>query len=232
MKNKQILLQTALAGLLAALCNGAWAHAGAGTVLENININSSLTALGQELYAGGDYVVPHMTLYNQSGQTWAGMKVEILTWDPYSSAYVPSPAGDGISFGQFTTTSDADWALQGGAAGLHVKLNGIYQCNGVDAASYCTGTTGQVMNPGSWTWTRDLNPDTYTVMFDPSKLSVLNGQNLHIGGYEIEYGSQTENFRLRFTAITAVPEASTWAQMAAGLALTGAMAGMRRRTRA
>lgn len=56
MKNKQILLQTALAGLLAALCNGAWAHAGAGTVLENININSSLTALGQELYAGGDYV--------------------------------------------------------------------------------------------------------------------------------------------------------------------------------
>lgn len=229
MKHKH-LSQTALAGLLAALCNGAWAHAGAGTILENITIDSSLTALGQILYAEGDYLVPHMTLYNQSGQTWVGMKVEILTWNPYSSEYELSPSGDGVSFGEYTTTSEADWATQGGVAGLHVKLNGIYQCNGVDAASYCTGVTGQVMNPDSWTWTRDLNPDTYTVMFDPSKLVALNGQNLHIGGYEIEYGSQTENFRLQFTAITAVPEASTWTQMAAGLALTGAMIRLRRRT--
>ena len=228
--NHKHLAQTALTGLLAVLCNGAWAHAGAGTVLENITIGSSLTALGQELYAEGDYLVPHMTLYNQSGQTWIGMKVEILTWDPYSLAYVPSPSGDGVSFGESTTVSAADWATQGGAAGLHVKLNGIYQCNGVDATGYCTGTVnGQVSNPGSWSWTRDLNPDTYTVMFDPSKLVALNGQNLHVGGYEIEYGSQTDNFRMRFTAITAVPEADNWAMMLAGLGMLGLL--VRRRIR-
>jgi hypothetical protein len=220
MKNQR-LMQAALASLLAVLGEGAWAHAGAGTVLENITIGPSLTALGEVLYADGDYLVPHMTLYNQSGQTWIGMQVEILTWNPNSSAYENSPAGDAISFGQYTTSSAADWATQGGAAGLHVKLNGIYQCNGVDAASTCTGNTGQVMNPGSWSWTRDLNPDTYTVMFDPNKLVALDGQNLHIGGYEIEYGSQTENFRLRFTAITAVPEADAWALMLAGLGLVG-----------
>lgn len=64
-----------------------------------------------------------------------------------------------------------------------------------------------------------LNPDTYTVMFDPTKLVALDGQHLHLGGYEIEYGSQTENFRLRFTAITAVPEADGWVLMLAGLGL-------------
>lgn len=227
MKNTH-LATAALPALLALCSNGAWAHAGAGTVLENITIGPSLTALGAELYAEGDYVVPHMTLYNASGQTWVGMKVEILSWNPYTLSYEPSPAGDAISFGQYTTTGDADWATQGGAAGLHVKLNGIYQCNGVDAASYCTGVTGQVMNPDAWTWTRDLDPDTYTVLFDPDKLVALNGQNLHVGGYEIEYGAQTENFRLRFTAITAVPEAENWAMLLAGLGLVGFRASRRR----
>lgn len=203
------ILPQALIGLsLAAASNGAFAHAGAGTVMGNVSIDSSLVGYSEIMYAEGDYLVPHMTLFNNSGTTWAGVTVTIETWDPYALIFAPSPFGDGISFGQYTTTGDADWATQGGAAGLHVKLNGIYQCNGVDATGYCTGdVTGQVSNPGSWSWTRSLSPDTYSVTLDTALLAILPGQNLHIGGYEIEYGSQTENFRLRFdvTEVAAVP---------------------------
>jgi hypothetical protein len=147
-----------------------------------------------------------MTLYNTSNKTWTGVTVTIETWDPYLQMFLASPINDAISFGQYTTADDADWATQGGAAGLHVKLNGIYQCNGVDATDYCTGdVNGQVFNPDSWTWSRNLDPDIYSILLDPSRLVALPGQNLHIGGYEIEYGSQTENFRLRFDATELAP---------------------------
>ena len=179
---------------LATASVGAFAHAGAGTVMGNVTIDSSLMGYSDILYAEGDYLVPHMTLYNNSGLTWTGVTVTIETWDPYALMFVDSPFNDAISFGQYTTTSDADWAIQGGPAGLHVKLDGIYQCNGVDATDYCTGNvTGQVSNPDSWSWTRSLDPDTYTVTMDPAYLAILPGHNLHVGGYEIEYGSQTEN---------------------------------------
>lgn len=229
---KKILPQLLIGLSLAAASNGAFAHAGAGAVMGNINIDGSLVGYSDILYAEGDYLVPHMTLYNNSGVTWSGATVTIETWDPYASVYTPSPFGDAISFGQYTTTSAADWATQGGPAGLHVKLNGIYQCNGVDATDYCTGNvTGQVSNPGSWSWTRNLSPDTYTVTLDPAYLAILPGQNLHVGGYEIEYGSQTENFRLRFdvTALAPVPlPASVWL-LTGGLAALGRFA--RRRAR-
>jgi hypothetical protein len=218
--NNTSLVRIVAAGLLATISNGVWAHGDSGIVTETITIGESLTALGQVLYAEGDELVPHMTLVNNSGETWIGMQVEILAWNPYTLAYEPSPAGDGVSYN--AALNDALWATQGGEAGLHVRLNGVYQCNGVDAASYCTGdVTGQVSNPDSWTWTRSPDSDTYTVMFDPSKLVALDGQSLHVGGYEIEYGSQTENFRLNFTAITAVPEADTWAMLLAGLGMVG-----------
>jgi hypothetical protein len=217
-----------LVGLsLAATSTGAFAHAGANTVLGNINIDSSLVGYSDIWYAEGDYLVPHMTLYNNSGTIWSGVTVTIETWDPYALTFVDSPLNDAISFGQYTTTGDADWATQGGPAGLHVKLDGIYQCNGVDATSYCLGdgTTGQVSNPGSWSWTRSLDPDTYAVTLDPSKLVVLPGHNLHVGGYEIEYGSQTENFRLRFNVaeFTPVPlPASLWLFASGMLGVFGA----------
>ncbi len=93
----------------------------------------------------------------------------------------------------------------------------------MDATSYCLGdgVNGQVSNAGSCNLTRELNPDTYTVNFDPSKLLIQSGQNLHIGGYEIEYGSQSSNFGLRFTALAAEPEADTWAMLLADLGLVG-----------
>ena len=211
--------------------NGAMAHAGAGMLPLNLSIGPSLVTEYLSIPPEGDYLVPHVNIDNISGVAWQGMIVQILTWNEYTSQYELSPSGDGVSFGEFTTTGDADWATQGGAAGVHVKINGIYQCNGIDATSYCLGdgVNGQVSNPGSWTWSRELNPDTYTLSFDPSKLLAQPGQNLHVGGYEIEYGSQSNIWGLRFTAIAAVPEASTWAQMAAGLALTGVMVRSRRR---
>lgn len=223
MKAHQKLLLGALGSGALFMSNGAWAHAGAGTLPLNISIGPSLVTEYLSIPPEGDFIVPHVNIDNVSGVAWQGMVVQILTWNEFTSQYEVSPAGDGISFGEFTTTSDADWATQGGAAGVHVKLNGIYQCNGVDATSYCLGDgiNGQVSNPGSWTWTRQLNPDTYTVSFDPSKLLIQPGQNLHVGGYEIEYGSQSNLWGLRFTAIAAVPEADTWGQMLAGLALLG-----------
>lgn len=216
-----------LVGLsLAATSTAVFAHAGAGVVMGNINIDGSLLGYSDIMYAEGDYLVPHMTLYNNSGTAWSGVTVTIETWDPYALMFVDSPLNDGISFGQYTTTGDADWATQGGPAGLHVKLNGIYQCNGVDATGYCfgDGTTGQASNPGSWSWSRDLDPDAYIVTLDPAYLAILPGQNLHVGGYEIEYGSQTENFRLRFdvAAVSPVPlPASVWLLGSGMLAVCG-----------
>lgn len=222
---KKIFPQALIGLSLAATSVSVCAHSGAGAVMGNINIDSSLLGYSDIMYAEGDYLVPHMTLYNNSGTTWAGVTVSIETWDPYAMVFAPSPFGDAISFGQYTTTGDADWATQGGPAGLHVKLNGIYQCNGVDATGYCTGNvTGQVSNPDSWSWTRSLSPDTYTVTLDTALLAILPGQNLHIGGYEIEYGSQTENFRLRFDVaeVAAVPlPASLWLFASGLLSLLG-----------
>jgi hypothetical protein len=189
----------------------------------NISIGSSLVTEYLSIPPEGDYIVPHVNIDNVSGVAWQGMIVEILTWNEYTSQYEVSPAGDGISFGEFTTSSAADWATQGGDAGVHVKLNGVYQCNGVDATSYCLGdgVNGQVSNPDSWTWSRELDPDTYTLSFDPSKLLIQTGQNLHVGGYEIEYGSQSNIWGLRFTAVAVVPEADTWAMLLAGLGMVG-----------
>ncbi len=225
------LLGSVCSAVLMAASGGVMAHSGAGMLPLNLSIGPSMVAEYLSIPPEGDYLLPHVNIDNISGVAWQGMIIQILTWNEFTSRYELSPAGDGVSFGESTTTGDADWATQGGAAGLHVKLNGIYQCNGVDATSYCLGdgVTGQISNPGSWTWTRELNPDTYTVSFDPDKLLVQSGQNLHVGGYEIEYGSQSSIWGLRFTAIAAVPEASTWAQMAAGLALTGGMVRLRRR---
>ncbi|HEY9198861.1 MAG TPA: hypothetical protein VIR60_05790, partial [Gammaproteobacteria bacterium] len=71
---------------------------------------------------------------------------------------------------------------------------------------------------------RDLDPDIYTVTLDPAYLAILPGQNLHIGGYEVEYGSQTENFRFRFNVseVSAVPlPAGLWLFASGLLALGG-----------
>jgi hypothetical protein len=229
--NHKTVLGAFCAAGMALASGSAMAHSGAGALMMNLNIGPSMVAEYLSIPPEGDYLIPHANINNNSGVAWQGMIVQILTWNEYTSQYELSPAGDTISFGETTTTGDADWAIQGGAAGLHVKLNGIYQCNGVDATSYCLGdgTTGQVSNPGSWSWARGLDPDTYTVTLDPDKLLAQPGQNLHVGGYEIEYGSQANLWGLRFTAVAAVPEAETWAQMAAGLALTGVMVRVQRR---
>lgn len=221
--NHKHLLGTFCTASLMMASGGVWAHSGAGMLPLNISIGPSMVTEYLSIPPEGDYLVPHVNIDNTSGVAWQGMIVQILTWNEFTSQYELSPAGDGVSFGEFTTTSAADWATQGGVAGVHVKLNGVYQCNGVDATSYCLGdgVNGQVSNPGSWTWSRELNPDTYTLSFDPSKLLIQSGQNLHVGGYEIEYGSQASNFGLRFTAIAAVPEADTWTMLLAGLGLVG-----------
>ena len=226
---RKILPQLLIGSSLAMASTGAFAHAGAGTVMGNVSIGSSLVGYSDILYAEGDYLVPHMTLFNTSGLTWTGVTVTIETWDPYALMFVDSPLNDAISFGQYTTTSDADWAVQGGPAGLHVKLDGIYQCNGVDATGYCTGNvTGQVSNPNAWSWTRSLDPDTYSVTLDPAYLAILPGHNLHVGGYEIEYGSQTENFRLRFDVAAVAPVPLPAAAWMFGGGLLGVFATARR----
>lgn len=221
--DRTICLSCLCAATLMLASGGTWAHSGASTLPLNLSIGDSLVTEYLSIPPEGDFIVPHVNIDNVSGVAWQGMIVEILTWNEFTNQYVVSPSGDGISFGESTTTSAADWATQGGVAGVHVKLNGVYQCNGVDATSYCLGdgVNGQVSNADSWSWSRDLNPDTYTLSFDPSKLLIQSGQNLHIGGYEIEYGSQSSNWGLRFTAVAAVPEADTWAMLLAGLGMVG-----------